>query len=72
MRRRESEMPVGGGFPFERACFRTNEEAMDAYTKVSGRVLARADVLSERMIFWGLVSTSLVISFAMLKGVFVI
>ena len=41
---------------------------MDAYTKVLAKVLARADVLSDRMIFWGLVSTAVVISIAMLKG----
>jgi hypothetical protein len=41
---------------------------MDAHTKLSGKVVAQADLLSERMIFWGLVSTAVVISVAMLKG----
>jgi|tagenome__1003787_1003787.scaffolds.fasta_scaffold17458220_1 hypothetical protein len=40
---------------------------MDAYTRLSSAVAERIDVLSERVIFWGLVSTSIVISTAILK-----
>ena len=61
-------MRLGEALPFERACIRPNEEAMGAYTKLSAKVLARADVVSERVVFWGLVSAAIVTSLAMLKG----
>jgi|SRR3954469_18695940 hypothetical protein len=64
----ENGMRSPGRLPFERTFFQSNGEAMNAHTKVSSNVVARADVLSERVIFWGLVSTAVVISIAMLKG----
>jgi len=42
---------------------------MNGYRKASSNVMGRADKLSERVIFWGLVSTAIVISLAMMKGV---
>ncbi|MFL6579720.1 MAG: hypothetical protein ACJ8G2_03170 [Burkholderiales bacterium] len=41
---------------------------MNDYRKASRKAMARADKVSERMIFWGMVSTFIVISLAMLKG----
>jgi hypothetical protein len=41
---------------------------MDNYRKVSVKALAFADELSERVLFWGLVSTSIIVSVAMLRG----
>ena len=38
------------------------------YGKISRGALARADVLSDRAIFWGLISTVVVVAVAMLKG----
>ena len=44
------------------------EAVMDDYRKVSGKALELADELTQRLIFWGLVSTSVVVSVAILKG----
>jgi|tagenome__1003787_1003787.scaffolds.fasta_scaffold20555454_3 hypothetical protein len=65
-------MPVGmrsrGGFPFERTFFQIETgDAMDGYRKVSVKAVF-ADELSERVIFWSLVSTSIIVSIAMLRG----
>lgn len=38
------------------------------YRKMSREALVRADLLSERAIFWSLVSTVVVVAVAMLKG----
>jgi len=38
------------------------------YRRISHVAFARADMLSERAIFWGLVVTVIAIPFAMLKG----
>ena len=38
------------------------------YGKISRGALARADGLSDRAIFWGLISTVVVVAVAMLKG----
>ncbi|MFL6582836.1 MAG: hypothetical protein ACJ8G2_19010 [Burkholderiales bacterium] len=40
---------------------------MDGYRKVSVKAVF-ADELSERVIFWSLVSTSIIVSIAMLRG----
>ena len=42
---------------------------MSGYRKASSNVMVRADKLSEPIIFWALVSTAIVISLAMMKGV---
>jgi hypothetical protein len=73
-RRKETRTPLKGGdgqgrrFPFERTFFPATLHAMDAHTKITGKSSTPADVLSERVIFWGMISTSIVISIAMLKG----
>jgi hypothetical protein len=57
-----------GGFSFERTLFRSMEAVMDDYRKVSGKALELVDELTQRLIFWGLVSTSVVVSMVILKG----
>ena len=52
-----------------RTFFPVNGEAMNGYRKASNNVMVRADKLSEPAIFWVLVSTAIVISLAMMKGV---
>jgi len=59
----------GRQFPFVRTFFPVNGEAMSGYRKASSNVMVRADKLSEPIIFWALVSTAIVISLAMMKGV---
>ena len=52
-----------------RTFFQSMEKQMNGYRKASNNVTVRADKLSELVIFWGLVSTAIVISLAMMKGV---
>jgi hypothetical protein len=57
----------GEDFPSSAPSLIETGDAMDGYRKVSVKAVF-ADELSERVIFWSLVSTSIIVSIAMLRG----